>query len=225
MRRYLKNMNMLSKEENSSLKNFKVCVVGCGGLGGFVIEMLGRLGIGNITVIDGDVFDETNLNRQLLSNCENLGKEKVLVAKERMKVINPDVTLNAIIGLITEENGLDILKGHDVIVDAVDNIQTRLVIESVASKLDIPMVYGAISGWYGQVSTIFPKDNTFKKIYPKNYNPEIENQLGNPSFTPALVASIQVSEILKILIGRGELLRNKILYIDTYEQSYTVLDI
>lgn len=225
MRRYLKNMNMLSKEENSSLKNFKVCVVGCGGLGGFVIEMLGRLGIGNITVIDGDVFDETNLNRQPLSNCENLGKEKVLVAKERMKLINPDVTLNPIIGLITEENGLDILKGHDVIVDAVDNIQTRLVIESVASKLDIPMVYGAISGWYGQVSTIFPKDNTFKKIYPKNHNPEIENQLGNPSFTPALVASIQVSEILKILIGRGELLRNKILYIDTYEQSYTVLDI
>lgn len=224
-KRYIKNMNMLSEEENSNLRNFKVCVIGCGGLGGFIIEMLGRLGIGHITAIDGDVFDETNLNRQLLSNCENLGKSKALVAKERMNLVNPDIKVYPVTERIAENNGLEILEGHDVIVDAVDSIQTRFLIKNLASRLGIPMVHGAIAGWYGQVSTIFPEDNTLEKIYPRKHNHGVEKELGNPSFTPALVASIQVSEILKVLIGRGDLLRNKILHIDTYEQSYTVLEL
>lgn len=224
-KRYIKNMNMLSKEENSNLRNFKVCVIGCGGLGGFIIEMLGRLGIGLITAIDGDVFDETNLNRQLLSTCENLGKSKALIAKERMSLVNPEVKIHPVTERITENNGLELLEGHDVIVDAVDNIQTRFLIKNLATRLGIPMVHGAIAGWYGQVSTIFPEDSTLEKIYPRKHDHGVEEELGNPSFTPALVASIQVSEILKVLIGRGDLLRNKILHIDTYEQSYTVLEL
>ncbi|QGU94714.1 HesA/MoeB/ThiF family protein [Clostridium bovifaecis] len=224
-KRYIKNMNMLSKEENSNLRNFKVCVIGCGGLGGFIIEMLGRLGIGLITAIDGDVFDETNLNRQLLSTCENLGKSKALIAKERMNLVNPEVKIHPVTERITENNGLELLGGHDVIVDAVDNIQTRFLIKNFATRLGIPMVHGAIAGWYGQVSTIFPGDDTLGKIYPRKHDHGVEKELGNPSFTPALVASIQVSEILKVLIGRGDLLRNKILHIDTYEQSYTVLEL
>ncbi|MDW2003752.1 ThiF family adenylyltransferase, partial [Vibrio sp. 2304] len=89
-------MNTLSKEENESLKNFKICVVGCGGIGGYVIEMLGRLGIGYITVIDGDVFEETNLNRQILSNSQTIGKSKAQTARERMKLVNPDIYVNAV---------------------------------------------------------------------------------------------------------------------------------
>lgn len=224
MSRYERNMKMLSKEENSKLKSFKVCVIGCGGLGGYIIEMLGRLGIGHITAVDGDVFDESNLNRQLLSNCNNLGKSKAMEAKERMKLVNPEIEVQTITDRITEENILSVFSDQDVIIDAVDNIKTRFLIKDAAGKLNKPMVHGAIAGWYGQVSTIFPGEKTLEKIYPRKVEKGIEKELGNPSFTPALVASIEVSEVLKILLGRGELLRNKVLRIDLYDQVYMTLD-
>ncbi|MDW2003761.1 ThiF family adenylyltransferase, partial [Vibrio sp. 2304] len=136
---------------------------------------------------------------------------------------NPLVKVNSISTNITEDNYKDILKGHDVVVDAVDDIKTRFLIQDFARELNIPMVHGAISGWYGQVSTIMPNDNTLNLIYKRAES--VENKLGNPSFTPALIAAIEVSEVLKILIKRGELLRHKLLLIDTYTQSYTVVDL
>ncbi len=223
--RYLKNMKMLSEMEIEKLKDCKVCVVGCGGLGGYVIEMLGRLGVGNITVVDGDVFDETNLNRQLLSDTGAIGKSKAETAKNRMLMVNPLIKVMPVYERLTLENGRGILEGHDVIIDAVDNIDTRLLLQELASELGITMIHGAIGGWYGQVTTIFPGDRTLDWLYARSKSKGIEKDLGNPSFTPALVASIEVSEALKFLIGRGELLRKRILYIDLLEQEYTVVDI
>jgi molybdopterin/thiamine biosynthesis adenylyltransferase len=223
MKRYLKNMEMLSLEENESLRKCKVCVIGCGGLGGYVIEMLARLGIGYITAIDGDVFEETNLNRQILSTMDNLGQNKALAAKLRVNEINPDVIVNSVNSHISEENYVDILKGHDVIVDAVDDIKTRFSLQHFAKELNIPLVHGAISGWFGQVSTIMPNDNTLNLIYKSSE--KLENKLGNPSFTPALVAAVEVSEVVKLLIKRGEILRYKLLLIDTYTQNYSVVDL
>lgn len=225
MKRYIKNMNMLSPDENERLKEFKVCVAGCGGLGGYIIEFLGRLGIGKITAVDGDYFDETNLNRQILSDAASLGNSKAITAQNRMKLVNPLITLNPITKRISRENAEEILKGHDLIIDAVDSINTRFLLQDMASELNIPLVHGAIAGWYGQVSTIFPGDKTLEKIYPNKDGSGIENELGNPSFTPALVASIQVAEALKVLLGREEVLRNKLLYIDLLEQEYVVMEI
>jgi len=220
MGRYDRNMNMLSREENERLRNFKVCVVGCGGLGGYVIEMLGRLGIGYITAVDMDVFEETNLNRQILSNVNVIGKYKAMEAKERMKLVNPDVFINPVVEKFDIENGERILKGHDLAVDALDNIETRFVLQDICEKLNIPLVHGAIGGWFGQVTTIFPGDRTLDVLYKQKVKKGIEKELGNPSFTPALVASIQVSEVLKVLLNRGEVLRKEVLYIDIYSQEY-----
>lgn len=225
MKRYSRNMKMLSKEENERLSRFKVCVVGCGGLGGYIIEMLGRLGIGNITTVDGDIFDETNLNRQLLSDVETLGGSKALTAKKRMEIVNPLVKVTAITEKITKENAENILWGHDLLIDAIDKIETRFLLQNTAEKLNIPMVHGAIAGWYGQVATIFPGDKTLEKIYPTKNTKGLESELGNPSFTPALVASIEVAEALKILLGRGDLLRNRLLYIDLLEHDYMVMEL
>lgn len=222
--RYSRNEKMLSSDENQKLREFRVCVVGCGGLGGNVIEMLGRLGIGNITAIDGDVFDESNLNRQILSTESNMGQSKSLVAKERMKKINSDVTLNPVQDFLTEENAKDILQGHDVIIDALDNVKMRMVLQEKAKVLNTPLIHGAIAGWYGQVTTILPGDDTLTKLYGEIHTP-IENPLGNPSFTPALVASIEVAETVKVLLGKGNLLRHKVLYIDTLDQDYEVIDL
>jgi molybdopterin/thiamine biosynthesis adenylyltransferase len=224
-KRYRKNMNMLTESEIERLGAGKVCVVGCGGLGGYVIEMLGRLGVGKITAVDGDVFDETNLNRQLLSDMDVIGKSKAEIAKKRMLLVNPLVYLVSISQRINPENGRAILAGHDVVVDAVDNTTTRLLLQELTFKLGIPMVHGAIAGWYGQVTTIFPGDRTLDILYAGTDRRGIEAELGNPSFTPAQVASIQVSETLKLLIKRGELLRKKILYLDLYEHDYELISL
>lgn len=218
-------MKMLSREENERLKEYRVCVIGCGGLGGYIIELLGRLGIGHITAVDGDVFEVTNLNRQILSNEENLGTSKANAAKERMKLVNSQINVEALSYRLTEENSEEILRGHDVIVDALDNVETRFVLQASAERLGIPLVHGAIAGWYGQITTIFPGDRTLDKIYAQKDINGVEKELGNPSFTPALVASIQVSEVLKVLINRGELIRHKILFINTMEPDYYIAEL
>lgn len=223
--RYSRNMNTLSAEENQKLKEFKVCVIGCGGLGGYVIELLGRLGIGTITAVDGDSFDATNLNRQLLSSEDLIGCSKAVAAQDRMKKVNSEITVNPVTEFVTEENCGAIIGGHDAVVDALDNMTSRRLLERHCETLGIPMIHGAIAGWYGQVSTILPGDGTLQKIYPPNENKGAETELGNPSFSPALVASIEAAETLKVLIGRGEILRNKLLTIDLLNQEYETFEL
>lgn len=223
--RYLRNRNTISEEENEILKKSKVCVVGCGGLGGYAIEMLGRVGVGRITAIDGDAFDETNLNRQILSDMETLGKSKAYTAKKRMSIVNPEIMVYPIHVFLTEENAEILLAGHDVIIDALDHIQARLLLQDTAEKLNIPFVHGAIAGWYGQISTIFPGEKTLHKIYKNDTSKGKETMLGNPSFAPAFVSSIQVSETIKILLKRGELLRNKMLFTNLLDHEYEIFHI
>lgn len=225
MQRYSRNVKTLSIEENESLKDFKVCVVGCGGLGGYIVEQLGRIGIGFITAVDGDVFDESNLNRQLLSEMNNLACSKAKAAEERMRRVNPLVRVISIPQRLTADNGLEIIKGHDVVVDALDNIESRLVLEELAENAGIPLVHGAIAGWFGQATTVFPGDRTLSRLYPSDASHGIEKELGNPSFTPALVASIQVAETIKVLIKRGDPLRKKILVINLLNQEYEVIEL
>lgn len=223
--RYSRNMKMLSEGENQLLRLSCVAVIGCGGLGGGIIEMLGRLGIGHIIAADGDVFEPSNLNRQLLSHMENLGTSKAQAAFERMRLVNPEIKVTPIQAIIDQSNGRDLLHEAQVIVDAVDRIHTRLMLQALAEELNVPLVHGAIGGWYGQVITVLPGDKTLNLIYGGEHTQGIEKELGNPSFTPAMVGSIQVSEVVKLLIKRGTLLRHKMLYIDLYEQDYTVLEL
>lgn len=223
MRRYDRNMTALSKEENDKIHTFRVCIVGCGALGEYIMEMLGRIGIGHLTVVDSDGFDETNLNRQIYSDTRVLGRSKVEVAQERMAIISPLVEVTAMALYLDSQNALDICKGHDLIIDALDNLESRFILQDTAQELNIPLVHGAIAGWYGQVCSILPGDRTLDLIYGDNRGHGIEKEQGNPSFTPALVASIQVAEAIKILIGRGEILRQQLLYIDLLNQEYMFL--
>lgn len=225
MNRYSRNISSISLEENQVLRQSKVCVVGCGGLGGYIIEMLGRLGVGSITAVDGDVFDKTNLNRQLLSDENTIGKSKAIESQKRMTIVNSDIEVIPVVEFINELNAEDILGGHNVIVDALDNIPSRFVLQEACSMLNIPLVHGAIAGWYGQVSTIYPNEGTLNKIYRKDISSGLEKELGNPAFTPALISSIQVSEVVKILINRGDLLRNKLLFINTLNHEYDVIEL
>ena len=220
LKRYERNINSLSQDEVLSLSSKKVCIVGCGGLGGHVIEHLARIGVGNLTVIDGDVFDESNLNRQILSNMNSIGISKSKKAKERVNDINPLVNVEDHHVFLSIENGSKILQGHDVIVDALDNIKSKLMLQEISKKLNVPFVHGSIAGWYGQIVTILPGDDTLDYIYKKDIENGIEKILGNLPFTASLIASLQSAEVIKLLLGRGGLIRNALLLVDCLNMEF-----
>lgn len=223
MGRYERNGLSVSPQETETLHGKHVCVVGCGGLGGYLIELLGRVGVGSITAVDADVFEETNLNRQLLSDTEVMGRKKAEIAAERMHRVNPEISLIPVCERLTRENAEEILRGQDLVLDAVDSISSRLLLEDCCEQLHIPLIHGAIGGWYAQVSVIWPGDRTLHSLYETTENRGEEATLGNPSFTPALAASIQTAEAIKLLLGKGELLRRSILSIDLLEHRYEVI--
>jgi molybdopterin/thiamine biosynthesis adenylyltransferase len=213
--RYQRNRQTISTAEQLQLLKSRVAVIGCGGLGGYVIEELARLGVGEIVAIDPDVFEEHNLNRQILSTPATLGRAKVEAAALRVAEVNPAVLLTPVRDAFTPENGAALLSGSRVVVDALDSIPVRLQLAEVCNTLVIPLVHGAIGGWYGQVATQFPGERSLAKMYDRcGHGKGIEQQMGNPSFTPAVVASLEVAEVCKVLLAKGLTLRGRTLSID-----------
>ncbi|UNC91013.1 HesA/MoeB/ThiF family protein [Candidatus Contubernalis alkaliaceticus] len=219
--RYLRNGSTISPKQQLRLFQSRVTVVGCGGLGGYVIEELSRLGVGRLTVIDHDIFEEHNLNRQLFSNMETLDRSKVSAAVERIKLINPAVTVKGIEGKFSKIKGPEMILDSQVVADALDGISIRLELAEVCKQLKVPLVHGAIAGWYGQVLTQFPGENSLETLYGKSIvDKGREKELGNLPFTPALVASLQAAEVCKVLLNVGSLLRGRVLYIDLLDMEF-----
>ena len=209
MQRYERNAPAISADEQALLASKSALVVGCGGLGGYIIELLGRVGVGHITVVDGDVFTTSNLNRQLLSTEETLGRPKPYCAAQRMANVNPEITVTPVNEYITEENAAELVAGHDVIVDALDNGKTRILLTSAAKNAGVPFVCGAIGGWYGRVIVLYPGDNV-DFLWQGDSTP----QIGNLSFVAAHVASIQAAETVKVLLGKPGIIHGKLLELD-----------
>ncbi len=204
LQRYLRNQSAISQTQQNELTHKKVFVAGCGGLGGYVIECLLRLGVGHLVVVDGDIFEESNLNRQLLSSNMNLGKPKILAVKHRAMAVNSHVEVDVHQVNVDESNINELLSGCDVAVDALDNIPSRMVLQDAAEQADIPLVHGAIAGWCGQVCVIQPGERKLDTLYPQlGMEKGAETELGCLSFTASLVASIQAAETVKLLLGIG----------------------
>ena len=202
--RYQRNRQTISCAGQLALLRSTVAVIGCGGLGGYVIEELARLGVGRIVAIDPDVFEEHNLNRQLLATFANNGEYKVDAAARRVADINPAVQLVPHRTALCAENGRELLAGATVVVDALDNLATRLEVAGTCRELRIPLVHGAIAGWYGQLATQFPgQDITGFLTGPGVGVKGVETVLGNPAFTPAVVASMQAAEACKVILAQG----------------------
>lgn len=226
--RYSRNMRTFSTEDQAALLNSKVCVVGLGGLGGTVTEILSRLGIGTLTLIDGDVFEESNLNRQLLCTMERIGTPKAEAAGIRVKEINPSVKTNIHKLFLDDQNAGWLLEGNDVVVDCLDNLKTRYILERAARAANIPMVSAAVAGTYGQITTVFPEDHGIELIYGSEEEvPQkgAETYLGTLPYTAAILASFECSEVTKILLKRGNLLRKKLLIIDLMDNMVETLDL
>ena len=221
-RRYERNIGTLSIEEQKLLQGKRVCIVGCGGLGGYILEYFLRLGIGAITVLDGDRMEESNWNRQILCTEKNLGCKKAEEAKKRALEINTIVKVKEVSEFLTKENAEELLKNHDLILDALDNIQSRKWMGEACRKLKIPIIYGAIEGWYAQISLIMPDSNLLDILY-QEYN-RINNK-STLSFVPALCASYQVAEAVKYLCGKSCILENKVLYVDLFTMDTEIISL
>ena len=222
--RYLRNISALSEDECALLAGKNVAIFGCGGLGGNVFEALVRIGVGNIRVVDGDVFEEHNLNRQLLSSAETLGKPKVDAAVQRAAIVNDLVRVEPRQVFLDEENAAELIQGVDCAVDCLDNLDARFWLAHACQEAGVPLVYGAIAGWFGQVCTVFPGDVSFVEIYGSTDGSSQHLKLGNLPFTAHSVAAVQASEVIKVLIGRGEPLRNRLLMIDLLDGSAEELE-
>ena len=218
--RYRRNRQTISTELQLRLHRSTVAVVGCGGLGGYVIEELARLGVGRLVAIDHDVFEEHNLNRQLLSSPSVIGQSKAQTARRRVAEINPGVVVRPVEVAFSAHTAAAAFDSVDVVVDAADSVPIRLQLADACSSLQIPLVHGAIAGWYGHVCTVMPGDDTLRHLYQRSSEPKgVETVLGNPSFTPAVVASLEVAEVCKILLGQGCLLRHQVLMIDLLDMD------
>lgn len=213
--RYQRNRKMISQPRQRQLHHSQVAVIGCGGLGGYVLEELARLGVGHLLAIDPDCFEEHNLNRQLLATSTNRGLAKVEAAVLRIALINPAIRVTPHQASFSSANAAELLGQADVVVDAVDNVATRLELAAACATLQRPLVHGAIAGWYGQVLTLMPGDRSLQQVYGNwQGGAGIEAEQGNPSFTPAVVASLQAAEVCKLLLGCGQVLQNRLLTVD-----------
>jgi molybdopterin/thiamine biosynthesis adenylyltransferase len=218
--RYQRNRRSIPIAGQLTLLRSRVAVVGCGGLGGYLIEQLARLGVGRLVVVDPDRFEEHNLNRQLLSSLGDLGKPKVEVAVRRVASINPAVSVIPLELALSAANGAALLAGVDLVLDALDRIPVRLELAAVCNDLRLPLVHGAIGGWYGHVATQFPGERTIEQLYGSSTEERgVEQELGNPSFTPGVIASLQVAEACKVLLGAGLPLRGRLLHVDLWSME------
>lgn len=191
------------------MESKRVLVVGCGGLGGYVIEELARLGIRNLVLMDGDTFCESNMNRQLESGLDTLGKKKALVYKERLGK-KFGIQAEAYDAFLTEDNA-DILSSVDVVFDCVDTVKARILLENLCEKHQKILIHGGLEGTTGQVCLCYPGEKTLSKLYVDRG----EKKHSTYVFTVMIVASMQVALFKKLLSGQENDCKNKLYLLDT----------
>ena len=217
--RYERNIPALTETECALLRQKRVLVVGCGGLGGHIIDQLARIGVGFLRVVDGDVFETSNLNRQLLSAVPLLGVSKATSAADHIARVNPDVSVEAVEAFLTEDNAAEILAGCDIVMDALDNIPSRRILAAACKKANIPYIYGAIQGWVAQAAVSMPGDRLIDRLYPEEIEIRDKSVL---RFTPALCASMQTALCVKLLTGRP-VETGTIYYCDLLNQEFEII--
>jgi molybdopterin-synthase adenylyltransferase len=226
--RYLRNFKSFSPQDQIRLLQSKVALVGVGGLGGTVLEWLARAGVGHLKLIDGDRFEDHNLNRQVLCTLDRLGTIKVQAAAERVSRVNSSLTVEAHAEFLSDHNARRLVSGCHAAVDCLDNIQSRFVLEAAAKNEGVPLISAAVAGLTGHVLTIFPEDKGLELIYGPAAELEetrgVETILGNLPQTVGLIASMESAEVIKVLLGPDkDLLRDKMLMMDLGSHTYEVL--
>jgi len=216
--RYRRNLKSLSTTDQLKLLHSHIALIGAGGLGGQIAEMLARIGIGALTLFDPDTFEEHNLNRQNFSTLETLGREKVTVIKEALQKIHPTITIESHIRRFDPLKDISMIADCDLVIDALDDPQTKLRLAQACQEHQLPFIHGAIGGLSGQVAA----HTTLEHLY-HDAAQGAEATLGNPAFNVTLIASIQVSEAVKSLLSLGETLTAQCLVTDLLYNDFEIL--
>ncbi len=228
--RYLRNLQSYSPDDQVRLLKSHMAVVGLGGLGGTVLEILARAGVGALDLIDGDIFEDHNLNRQLLSTEEGLGYSKAKAARERVRAINGSVEVTIFDLALTPENASRMIGASQVVIDCLDDIATRFNLETAAKQARLPMVSAAVAGLTGHVTTIFPDDEGLSLIYGARERLQrtrgVEATLGCLPQAVYAIAALESAAALALVLGKTEaLLRNRMLYVDLDENRFELLQL
>jgi len=201
------------EEGQRKLRQSHVVIAGVGGLGSPAAIYLASAGIGKLTLVDSDAVELSNLNRQILYGEADIGKLKVDAAAQRLQAINSTVDISTAAVVLTAQNMTELLHGGDVVIDCLDTMEARFILNEGCVKGGIPLIHGGIHGMLGEITTIIPGQTPcLACIFPR----EVEGKKPFPVFgcTPALIASLQVMEVIKLLVGFGELLVGKMLYVN-----------
>ena len=234
-----RQMSIVTRSEQERFKDAKITVIGCGGIGGETIEMLARMGIGELVLVDEDAFDLSNLNRQTLASLSDLGLSKSAVASDKVRLINPYVKVTAFHEHVDRDN-IDVIIGDsDIVIDALDNVLTRVIVSRKAKEKGIPYIHGAIHGTLGQITVFLPNsDKTYEEMFnlpsqDKELNDETIEALKNVTSgvppvigpTPNLIGCLEAMEAYKIITGVGKVtVAPKMLTFDLLDLSSFSLD-
>ncbi|WGS64292.1 HesA/MoeB/ThiF family protein [Marinitoga aeolica] len=220
MDRYSRHMKLYKNFDK--IRNAKIMVAGAGGLGSNVLMHLSRLGIGEIHIFDNGILDMPDLNRQILYDHEDLGKKKVFVAKEKLNEINPEVKIHIFAEKIQEKT---VLPDVDIAIDCFDNFESRKILDRKVHEKNIPLIHGGVERFFGQVTDIIPgKTKTLSEILGDVKDTD-EIKYVTP-YAVSIIASIQVSEAMKLLCGDYDnALINKLLVVDLYFNTFDIIQI
>ena len=224
--RYQRHLQLpeVGEEGQLSLLDAKVLLLGAGGLGSPAAMYLAAAGIGTLGIIDMDVVDESNLQRQILHNVERVGARKVDSAKETINALNPDVNVVTYDARLSSENILDVLEGYDVVVDGADNFPSRYLLNDASVKLGIPVVHGSIFQFEGQVTVFDPRDGvTYRDMQPEAPSENIAPncaEAGVLGVLPGIVGSMQALETIKLILNIGENLSGRLVVFDSLEMTF-----
>ncbi len=206
------------------IKAAKVLVVGTGGLGSPVSLYLAAAGVGTLGLVDDDVVDFSNLQRQIVHSTPDAGRPKVISAKEKLSALNPDIKIVAIQERFTAKNALDLIKDYDIVVDGVDNFSTRFVINDACVISGKPFIHGGVLQFFGQVMTYVPGEGPcyrciFHEPPPTGAAPTCQ-EAGVLGVLPGTIGTLQATEVLKYILGQGKLLTGRLLTYDGLAMSF-----
>jgi len=216
--RYARQMSIPGWGEagQARLKEARVVVAGAGGLGSAVLTYLAVAGVGELRIIDSDRVEPGNLNRQVLHGAQDVGRLKAESARERVRELNPDIRVEPVAERIHAGNVLGLLEG-EVVVDALDNLETRLLLNRAALERKLPLVHGAVHGLEGRVTTLFPGETACMQCL---YRETVPGETPVAGVAPAVVGSLQAAEVIKLLLDLGELLRGRMLIYDGLDARF-----
>ncbi|MEM2839127.1 MAG: HesA/MoeB/ThiF family protein [Thermoplasmata archaeon] len=228
LERYDRNLKLrnYTKGDQETLLRSKVLVVGAGGLGSPVLLYLAANGVGNITVVDSDKVELSNLQRQIIHDSESLGKPKTEVVKRKIERLNPDVKVNLFSGRFSPSNARNLVSSNDMVVDASDNFDTKFLVNDACILENKPFSIGSVLEYHGQTSTFIPnKSPCYRCLFKQPPEGTIPTtaEVGVLGTVPGIIGVIQATEVIKTLLNKGGNLAGKLLLLDALEWEFQIV--